>query len=158
MRIATASANGLAWPTYDGAMAPPQSALARAVEIVGDRWSLLVVDALMASALRFNDLAEAIPGIAPNILSQRLKHLEHEGIVVARPYSTRPPRFSYELSASGKELAGVLRLLSHWGSGRSDSAEPLRHAACGTPMEARWYCPTCAVPVDESEGTQVRYV
>lgn len=143
---------------YDGPMAPPQSPLARAVEIVGDRWSLLVVDALMTSPQRFNDLAETIAGIAPNILSQRLKHLEHEGVVVARPYSTKPPRFSYELSAAGKELAGVLRMLSHWGSGRSDAAEPLRHAACGTPMEARWYCPTCAIPVDESEGTQVRYV
>ncbi len=139
-------------------MSAPESPLARAVEVVGDRWSLLVVDALLAGSLRFNDLAEAVPGIAPNILSGRLKHLEREGIVVARPYSQRPPRFSYELSASGKELAGVLRLLAHWGSGRADSGEPLRHSACGTPMEARWYCPTCAVPVDENDATQVRYV
>lgn len=139
-------------------MTDPHSPLARAVEIVGDRWSLLVVDALLTSPLRFNDLAEAISGIAPNILSGRLKHLEREGIVVARAYSQRPPRFSYELSASGKELAGVLRLLAHWGSSRSDSAEPLRHSACGTPMEARWYCPTCAIPVDEKDATQVRYV
>ncbi|MDQ4144852.1 MAG: helix-turn-helix transcriptional regulator [Actinomycetota bacterium] len=139
-------------------MTAPDSSLARAVEVVGDRWSLLVVDALMTGSLRFNDLVEAIGGIAPNILSQRIKHLEREGILVARPYSTRPPRFSYELSASGKELAGVLRLLSHWGSGRAEAAEPLRHAACGTPMEARWFCPTCAVPVDDNDDTQVRYV
>jgi DNA-binding HxlR family transcriptional regulator len=134
------------------------SALARAVEIIGDRWSLLVVDALLAGSLRFNDLAEAVSGIAPNVLSQRLKHLEHEGIVVARPYSRRPPRFSYELSAAGKELAGVLRLLAHWGSERSDHPEPLRHSACGTPMEARWYCPTCAVAVDENAAAQVRFI
>ncbi len=135
-----------------------QSALARAVEVIGDRWSLLVVDALLAGPQRFNDLADAIEGIAPNILSQRLKHLELEGIVVARPYSRRPPRSSYELSASGRELAGVLRLLAHWGSGRSDAADPLRHAACGTPMEARWYCPTCALPVDDDEPAEVRFV
>ena len=135
-----------------------QGALARAVEVVGDRWSLLVVDALLAGSLRFNDLAEAVGSIAPNILSTRLKHLEHEGIVVARPYSRRPPRFSYELSASGRELAGVLRLLAHWGSGRSEAAEPLRHAACGTPMDARWYCPTCALPVDDDAPAQVRFV
>ena len=151
-------ANGLGARPYDGPMASAGSPLARAVEVLGDRWSLLIVDALLPASLRFNDLAGAIPGIAPNILSQRLKHLEREGIVVARPYSTRPPRFGYELSASGKELAGALRLLAHWGSGRPEAAEPLRHAACGTPMEARWYCPTCAVPVDENEEAQVRYV
>ena len=144
--------------TYDAPVSSDRSALARAVEIVGDRWSLLVVDALLGGALRFNDLAAAVSGIAPNVLSQRLKHLEHEGIVVARPYSRRPPRFSYELSASGRELAGVLRLLSHWGSERSEAAEPLTHAACGTPMEARWYCPTCGVPVDETTATEVRFV
>ena len=144
--------------TYDLPVSPAQGALTRAVEVLGDRWSLLVVDALLGGPLRFNDLAGAVGGIAPNVLSQRLKHLEHEGIVVARPYSRRPPRFSYELSASGRELAGVLRLLAHWGSGRSDAAEPLRHAACGTPMEARWYCPTCALPVDDNTPEQVRFV
>ena len=144
--------------TYDRPVARTEGALGRAVEVVGDRWSLLVVDALLAGPLRFNDLAGAVGCIAPNILSQRIKHLEHEGIVVARPYSRRPPRFSYELSSSGRELAGVLRLLAHWGSGRSDAAEPLRHAACGTPMEARWYCPTCALPVDDAAPEQVRFV
>ena len=144
--------------TYDHAVTRTQGALARAVEVVGDRWSLLVVDALLAGSLRFNDLADAVGGIAPNVLSRRLKHLEHEGIVVARPYTRRPPRFSYELTASGRELAGVLRLLAHWGSGRSDAAEPLRHAACGTPMDARWYCPTCALPVADDAPAQVRFV
>ena len=138
-------------------VAPTNSALARAVEIVGDRWSLLVVEALLPGSLRFNDLAEAIGGIAPNVLSQRLKHLEREGMVVARPYSKRPPRFSYELTAAGGELAGVLRMLAHWGAGRSDQAEPLRHSSCGTPMEARWYCPTCAVPVEQDASEPVRY-
>ena len=126
--------------------------------MVGDRWSLLVVEALLGGSARFNDLGEMVGGIAPNVLSQRLKHLEREGIVIARPYSRRPPRFSYELSASGRELAGVLRLLAHWGSERSEAAEPLAHSACGTPMEARWYCPTCAVAVDEEDATQVRFV
>ena len=152
------SANAPGGPAYDAAVPRDHSALARAVEVVGDRWSLLVVDALLDGALRFNDLGAALPGIAPNVLSQRLKHLEHEGIVVARPYSRRPPRFSYELSASGRELAGVLRLLSHWGSERSEAAEPLTHSACGTPMEARWYCPTCGVAVDETTATEVRFV
>jgi DNA-binding HxlR family transcriptional regulator len=136
-----------------------RSPLARAVERVGDRWTLLVVDALLGGPRRFNDLLETVTGIAPNVLSQRLKHLEREALVVARPYSRRPPRASYELTASGRELAGVLRLLAHWGSAPSEEAEPLRHAACGTPMEPRWYCPTCATAVtDPQEVPQVRYV
>ena len=136
----------------------PNSALARAVEIVGDRWSLLVVEALLAGPRRFNDLAEAVDGIAPNVLSQRLKHLEREGMLIARAYSKRPPRFSYELTAAGNELAGVLRMLAYWGAGRSDQEEPLRHATCGTPMEARWYCPTCELPVKEDDADPVRFV
>src|ERR671917_712585 len=90
--------------------------LAAALERVGDRWTLLVVEALLDGPRRFGDVAEAVPGIAPNILTQRLRHLEREALVVARPYSERPPRFVYELTSAGAELAGALRLLAHWGA------------------------------------------
>ncbi len=113
---------------------------------VGDKWTLLLVSALLDGPRRFNDLVDDLGGIAPNVLTQRLRQLEQHGIVVAIPYSTRPPRFVYQLTGSGLELAGVLRLLAQWGAGQG--GEPLRHAACGTPMEARWYCPTCSAVVD----------
>ena len=135
-----------------------RSPLARAAQMVGDYWSLLLIEALLGGPRRFNDLLDAIDGIASNVLSQRLKHLERDGLVVSRPYSRRPMRSAYELSASGRELGGVLRLLAHWGSARSREAEPLRHTACGTPMEARWYCPTCALVVDEDPASQLRFV
>ncbi len=135
-----------------------ESPLARAAEMVGDRWSLLLVEALLAGPRRFNDLLGGIEGIASNVLSQRLKHLERDGVVVARPYSRRPVRSAYELSASGRELAGVLRLLAHWGSARFKEAEPLRHVPCGTPMEARWYCPTCAAVAEEDPAAQLRFI
>jgi DNA-binding HxlR family transcriptional regulator len=130
-----------------------ENPLARALERVGERWMLLVVDALLAGPRRFNELADDVDGIAPNILSDRLRRLVADGVVVARPYSRRPLRFSYALTATGRELAGVLRLLAGWATGATEGADPLRHAECGTPMEARWYCPTCArvVPDDESE-------
>ena len=97
-------------------------------------------------------------GIAPNILADRLRRLESERIVSATPYSERPPRFAYALSAEGQELAGALRLLADWGSRVSRESEPLRHAACGTPVEARWYCSTCDRPVEGKEAEQVRRV
>jgi DNA-binding HxlR family transcriptional regulator len=133
---------------------PLEEALAR----VGDRWSLLVVDALMGGPRRFSDLRDELPGIAPNVLSDRLKRLEREGVVASVPYSDRPLRVAYELTAAGRELAGALRLLADWGAGRSEQAEPIRHAACGTPVEARWFCPTCARPVEEDEAQSMRFV
>ena len=140
-----------------------ESPLAQAVERVGDKWALLVINALLAAPLRFGDLQEAVSGIAPNVLTQRLRHLEREGVIVARPYSERPLRMVYELTAAGQELAGALRLLTQWGAGagRHDDAEPLRHPACGTPVEARWWCPTCARVVEEHEEQQpgdVRFI
>src|ERR671925_1619714 len=120
------------------------SPLAEALARVGDRWTLQVVEALLAGPRRFNDLLDQVPGIAANILSERLRRLEREALLVARPYSERPPRAAYELTAEGRELAGALRLLAHWGARHTDpaEAEAPRHLACGTVIEARWYCPT----------------
>lgn len=135
---------------------PTAGALGQAMAAVGDRWTLLVVSALLEGPRRFGDLLGDVQGLAPNILSRRLKHLEREGLVVTVPYSRRPLRVVYQLSASGSELAGALRLLAQWGAGRSGEAVPARHLACGTPMEARWYCPTCARLV-EGDGEDELY-
>jgi len=135
------------------------SPLAEALARVGDRWTLLVVEALLPGPRRFNELLSQIPGIAANILSERLKRLERDGLLVARPYSQRPPRATYQLTAEGTELAGALRLLAQWGTRHTDPAGTPRHLACGTPIEARWYCPTCDQLVDhEPSHPQVHYV
>jgi DNA-binding HxlR family transcriptional regulator len=139
------------------AMTTEESPLAEAVARVGDRWTLLIVESLLEEPRRFAELVDRI-GIASNILSQRLKRLEREALVVAQPYSDRPRRFVYELTESGRELAGALRLLADWGARHSEGAEPIRHAACGTPLEARWYCPTCARAVDDDEASDVHFV
>lgn len=141
-----------------GAAAPEDSPLERAVARVGDRWSLLVVSALLDGPRRFGELQQVVGSIAPNVLSQRLKRLEREGVVVAEAYSSRPPRFAYRLTASGHELAGALRLLAQWGAA-GDDGEGVRHPACGTAMEPRWWCPTCqqAVEGDVAGGDDLTY-
>lgn len=126
------------------------SPLVHAAERVGDRWILLLIEVLLDGPRRFGELQSSIDGIAPNILSSRLKQLERNRVVVARLYQHRPPRYSYELTASGYALAGALRLLAQWGASEG-SGEPLRHHTCGTPAEARWYCPTCADVVSDGE-------
>lgn len=133
-----------------------RSALDAALERVGDRWSFLVVEALLEGPLRFNELIQRLPGIAPNVLSQRLRRLENERVLSSQRYSERPPRSAYQLTAEGEELAGVLCLLASWGAG-GDGAEAFRHLTCGSALEAHWYCPTCARPVDEAEGSSLRY-
>lgn len=140
---------------YDRPVAA-NSPLAAALERVGDRWSLLLIEALLEGPRRFGELSEAVAGIAPNILADRLRRLEGERIVRATPYSERPPRFSYALTDEGHELAGVLRLLADWGSRGSAHAEPMRHALCGTPVEARLWCPTCARSLESAEADELR--
>ena len=147
-------------------MTPPQrsehtdtaSPLSEALARVGDRWTLLVVEALLGGSRRFSDVLDQVPGIAPNILSERLKRLERDGLLVSRRYSDRPPRSDYELTAEGKELAGALRLLAHWGARHAPAAEAPRHAACGTNLQARWYCPTCDQIVDDETDVDLYYL
>lgn len=133
---------------------PLSSPLSAALDAVGDRWTLLLIDELLHGPARFGDLQERLGGIAPNVLSQRLGRLEADGLVVAQPYCERPPRYAYELAAPARELAGALRLLADWGARHGDAAELPRHEVCGSPLEVRWWCPTCerstyADPVEE---------
>ncbi len=140
---------------------PRTGPLAAALDRVGDRWSLLVVEALLDGSRRFNELQEALPGIAPNILTDRLRRLEREGILIATPYSRRPLRVEYVLTGDGRDLASALRLLADWGSRRSPAGaqhEPMRHATCGTPLEARWFCPTCGLAVADREAAETRVI
>lgn len=130
--------------------------LEAALDRVGDRWSLLVVEALLDGPRRFGELSDALPGIAANILTDRLRRLERAGILRSSPYQERPTRLAYTLTADGRDLASALRLLADWGARRSTDAEPLRHHACGTPLEARYYCPTCTTLVDTTEATEER--
>ena len=137
---------------------PAATSLDWAAERVGDRWTLLIVNALLSGPLRFGELGEALPGIATNVLSQRLKRLEADGLVLSSAYSARPPRFSYELTQTGRELAGVLTLLAHWGA-VAGGGEVVRHSACGSSLEARWWCPTCDRPVDDPDDEgELRFV
>jgi DNA-binding HxlR family transcriptional regulator len=139
-------------------MAP--SPLETTLAQVGDRWSLLLVDALLDGARRFGDLQDAYEGLAPNVLSKRLRSLEADRLVVAVPYSSRPVRNEYRLTPAGRELAGALRLLTQWGAARGVAVDdtPLHHGTCGSAVEARWYCPTCAVVVDDADADDLRYV
>lgn len=131
--------------------------LASALERVGDRWSLLVIGALLEGPRRFGELQEAVPGLATNVLAARLRELERHGLVVGEPYSTRPLRLEYRATGRAAELAGALRLLAAWGAAATPDGEHElpTHPLCGTPLEVRFWCPTCQQVADEDEEVWV---
>ena len=129
--------------------------LEAALTQVGGRWTLQVIDALLSGPRRFGELQATLGGIATNVLAQRLRHLEAQGVVVSTPYSTRPPRYAYELTAAGRELGGALLLLTRWGSEHASGSpgeDGPHHLPCGTSLEPRWYCPTCDRTVGDTEA------
>jgi DNA-binding HxlR family transcriptional regulator len=92
-------------------------AIAGSLDIVGDRWSLLIVrDLLFRGSLRYGDLAASHESIPTNTLADRLRRLEDAGIVAREPYTNRPPRYAYRLTEAGRALAPVLDALVTWGS------------------------------------------
>jgi DNA-binding HxlR family transcriptional regulator len=136
---------------------PVLSPLRAALDAVGDRWTLLVVAALLDGPKRFGDLQAEIGGIASNILSSRLRSLVESGLLSAEPYSERPPRFAYELTDAGRSLGEPLRLLAGWGARHRDPQAAPLHEGCGTPLEVGWFCPTCKEPIADQAGEEVHY-
>lgn len=134
-----------------------KSALDAAVRRVGDRWTIRIVAVLLDGDRTFGELAQDVGGIAPNILTSRLRSLENEGLVVARPYQRRPVRMRYALTVPGRRLGDTVALLAHWGASRHGSVLP-SHDRCGTPLDVRPWCPTCETVVDPTEEGDLIWV
>ena len=113
--------------------------VAKTLEVVGDRWTLLVVRDLLGGARRFRDLQTGLPGLAPNILSERLKLMEAHALVSRRFYSEHPPRAEYELTAKGKELGMVVGALAAWGARHVYKRARLVHADSGQDVRLGYF-------------------
>lgn len=144
--------------------AAPATPLQQAVALVGERWTLLVIDALLEGPARFADLQGAVVGIAPNILTQRLRTLEEHGLVSSRPYSDKPVRMVYELTAAARDLAAALHLLATWGSDHGPDPDPtpggtdLHCPTCQGTVSYQPWCRSCAAVVDPDTTPAVRWV
>jgi DNA-binding HxlR family transcriptional regulator len=106
--------------------------VARSLDIVGERWTLLIVRHLLTGPMRFQDLLQSMVGIAPNVLSDRLKTLENHDLVKRCFYSDHPPRAEYSLTDKGLELGVVVLALGRWGVRHLGIRSPttLRHDEC----------------------------
>lgn len=127
--------------------------ISRALDVVGDRWTLAVLRDLLRGNTRFSELKRSATGIAGNILSDRLQRLERHDIVERHVYNEHPLRAEYRLTRKGHELGVVAGALAAWGA-RHLSDEPyLVHEECGTAAEVRYFCETCDRTI---KGAEVR--
>ena len=90
--------------------------IANTLDLVGDRWTLLVIrDMMFFEKQRFDEFLQSPEGISTNILTSRLKSLEAMGLVTKQPYSNHSRRMSYQLTEKGKSLRPVLKVITAWG-------------------------------------------
>lgn len=129
--------------------------VARALEAVGERWSLLIVRDVLLGLHRFEDLRSEL-GIARNVLSARLSHLVEAGVLERRPYSDHPQRWEYHLTPMGRELGVPVAALMQWGDRHlldAGQRPPRRakHRTCNGAVEVACTCVRCGttVPVRE---------
>jgi DNA-binding HxlR family transcriptional regulator len=125
--------------------------IARALDLLGERWTLLVVRDLLIGPKRYSDLLEGLPGIGPNLLADRLKLLESRGVVCRR--SLPPPADSvtvYELTEAGRELEPVLHELVRWSWRNLGPAEPGEH------LDPRWTVLALRAVYDPASAAGVR--
>ncbi len=134
--------------------ATQECSIARTLEIVGERWTLLVVRDALYGVRRYNDFLAHL-GIPRAVLAARLQALTDAGILEKRRYQQSPPRDEYVLTDRGVALWPTVRSLSSWGRAHLADAElrTFRHAACGTELGSYGECASCSVivPVPEVE-------
>jgi DNA-binding HxlR family transcriptional regulator len=120
--------------------------IARALEVLGERWTLLVIRDVFNGKRRFDQIQENL-GVARNVLSTRLALLVEEDILEKRAYQERPPRYEYFLTEKGLDLWPVMVGMLRWGD--RHLAEPtgppmlVRHKGCDGLVDARGYCESC---------------
>jgi DNA-binding HxlR family transcriptional regulator len=98
--------------------------IARTLDVIGDRWTLLIIRDLFLSRSRFNEFRQSTPRISPKLLSERLKRLEDQGLVERSLFDGRPPRAEYWLTAKGRALFPVLFAIGTWGFEHLFADEP----------------------------------
>jgi DNA-binding HxlR family transcriptional regulator len=125
--------------------------IARALSVLGDRWTLLILRELVMGTRHFDDL-QAQTGMSSHLLSQRLKRLEKDGVIERRLYSKKPVRYEYRQTEIGKELDPIILMLRSWGmkhckrGSREQSAVTMLHKRTGTLIDESWRLPSSGKP------------
>lgn len=119
--------------------------IARTLDVIGERWSLLIVRDAFYGVRRFDDFRKDL-GIARNVLTDRLNTLVEQGVFERHQYEDRPPRFEYRLTAKGSDLLPVILTMMKWGDRWESEGDPpltLQHRSCGHDTESVVVCAHC---------------
>jgi DNA-binding HxlR family transcriptional regulator len=139
--------------TYDSQVC----SVARTLEAIGDRWTMLVIRDAFQGVRRFDDFQRRL-GVARNVLTDRLGRLVDDGILARVPYQERPERFEYRLTEKGIDLWPVLVSLMKWGDRYAAPDGPpmlVVHRGCGGTVNERFVCEECGAAVD-ARSSQAR--
>ena len=140
--------------TYDG----QACSIARALELVGERWTLLILRDAFLGVRRFDDFQRSL-GIARNVLTTRLQRLVEAGLLERRRYQERPERFEYRLTEMGVDLWPTIVTLMKWGDRHlaGDAGPPvmLRHRGCGGAVDDRRMCERCGALLEARDAEAV---
>jgi DNA-binding HxlR family transcriptional regulator len=132
--------------------AEARCAIAGALQVVGDRWTLLIIRDLLRGRSKFAQLAAAPEGITRTGLSERLKALEGDGIVERHFYSEHPPRAEYRLTAKGRALGPAVGALARWGTRYLEHDTTIVSSVCGHELRVAFECPVCERTVSAREA------
>lgn len=100
----------------------PECPVAATVQLIGNKWKLLIIRNLLARPWRFNELQKSLDGISQKVLTDSLRSMERDGLVNSTVYAEVPPRVEYSLSEMGKSLEPILDAMREWGEGYKDKA------------------------------------
>jgi DNA-binding HxlR family transcriptional regulator len=127
--------------------------VARSLAFLGERWTLLIIRDLLRGPKKFQELGESLSGVAPGVLSRRLKDLEVFGIVQRNVYVDHPPRAEYTLTEKGRDLRPIVASLAVWGARHMPGGRVLRHRDCEHPIEMAYYCSQCQKTISGEQVT-----
>lgn len=132
-------------PTYD-----LSCNLAQTLNILGDRWTMLVLHRISKDKNTFKELEEALAPIPTNILSDRIKLLVENGLVYQELYNEHPPRYEYKITKKGKGFNHVFNSMILWANKYLDGCNrSVYHKKCETPVEIKYYCKECDEYIDD---------
>lgn len=126
--------------------------IAQTLNIIGDKWTLLILRELFNGHYTYNKLLTNLVGIPSNLLANRLKSLEEDGIIMPVLYQTHPPRYKYVLTEGGRDLEDVLNSITIWGEKHLKKCyKELVHSSCQGRVQLQYYCPHCEKTLDKKE-------
>lgn len=130
--------------------------IAQTLNIIGDRWSLLILHQMFLGRDTFKEIQDNLEGIPTNLLSERLKTLESECLIERSIYTSHPPRYKYILTEKGYDLEDVFNSLILWGQKHLNTCyKKLVHEECSSIIEHRYYCPKCGKNIGVNELTVI---